>query len=610
MGLPRALSLRKLDPLENHVTTIHIEEERPRLSRGKESKSYKETFASVKDLFRIHVDDEEHTPETKCTGTFVRGRKFIIHPHSKFSIVWNCMVMALTLALSIILPVQVAWYSSPDTNTAQEMVLGISIITVVVYTIDMFVECNTAVTMEGGIFLTRRAQIIPHYLKTWFLVDLISTLPWDLIISSNSNSNLQLLRLLKLLRLSRLFSHMLPPDVVRHIEENHALPYDAIDLFKFFSALALTTHIMGCGLFMLVDQSEDGTAPSFLDLNGLVGAPPSGQYVIGLYWAAYTLSTIGYGDIELVTYAERGYAIVCMLVGASVYAYLIGAVIGMLLSMNATEQDRRNQVKSVNQLMARVILPEEEQHRIRCYFSRTSASNIKQLGEEEIFLTRLSPPLAALITRHVHRKWLPDTWWMATDDDTFTVRFALMICEQSFFQKEHLFRKGNSACAMFVLRSGVMLRQNERDGPKYECAITDGRHALFGKDAILRTNRYYTYSCIAKTVCDVWRIDRQAFMELLDQFPRLRARMRWESCFMLLRRFPGGVKGLRIAKERREEMEKEFHENSLTALALALSRRTLGVPLRAVSEKMYMHPTDADPLIDRTISLIGRESTV
>ena len=60
---------------------------------------------------------------------------------------------------------------------------------------------------------------------------------------------------------------------------------------------------------------------------------PHQIYAVALYWAVMTMSTIGYGDVQPQTTLERSYVIGCMVVGASVYAYMVGAVCGIVASM-------------------------------------------------------------------------------------------------------------------------------------------------------------------------------------------------------------------------------------------------------------------------------------
>jgi hypothetical protein len=49
------------------------------------------------------------------------------------------------------------------------------------------------------------------------------------------------------------------------------------------------------------------------------------------------MSTVGYGDIAAVTGLEKLVAIIGMVLGASVFAYMMGAMSNALANMNATQ---------------------------------------------------------------------------------------------------------------------------------------------------------------------------------------------------------------------------------------------------------------------------------
>ncbi|KAG5179239.1 hypothetical protein JKP88DRAFT_167835, partial [Tribonema minus] len=70
-----------------------------------------------------------------------------------------------------------------------------------VFGVDMLVQFNTAVALEDGRVLAARPAIAANYLKTWFVVDFVSTVPWELMFGNERRA--QLLMLLKLLRFGR-----------------------------------------------------------------------------------------------------------------------------------------------------------------------------------------------------------------------------------------------------------------------------------------------------------------------------------------------------------------------------------------------------------------------
>ena len=49
-----------------------------------------------------------------------------------------------------------------------------------------------------------------------------------------------------------------------------------------------------------------------------------------IYWAFTTMTTVGYGDVVVTTTLERGFCIVGMLIGATVFGYIVGNVSVMM----------------------------------------------------------------------------------------------------------------------------------------------------------------------------------------------------------------------------------------------------------------------------------------
>lgn len=71
---------------------------------------------------------------------------------------------------------------------------------------------------------------------------------------------------------------------------------------------------------------------------------PFDNYIIALYWSVMTMSTIGYGDVSPKTRYERIYEIFGMILGASVYAYMVGAICSIVASMNAVSAEFNQQM--------------------------------------------------------------------------------------------------------------------------------------------------------------------------------------------------------------------------------------------------------------------------
>lgn len=58
------------------------------------------------------------------------------------------------------------------------------------------------------------------------------------------------------------------------------------------------------------------------------------RYLYSLYWVITTLTGVGFGDVIITTAYEKMYAICAMIVGASVFGFVIGNISTLLESMD------------------------------------------------------------------------------------------------------------------------------------------------------------------------------------------------------------------------------------------------------------------------------------
>ena len=62
-------------------------------------------------------------------------------------------------------------------------------------------------------------------------------------------------------------------------------------------------------------------------------------YVAAMYWSIMTITTIGYGDVPAQSTPERAVVCVCMLLGAGMFAYVVGSVCGIIAGMGKEKSE-------------------------------------------------------------------------------------------------------------------------------------------------------------------------------------------------------------------------------------------------------------------------------
>jgi hypothetical protein len=70
------------------------------------------------------------------------------------------------------------------------------------------------------------------------------------------------------------------------------------------------------------------------------------RYIVALYWAVTTVSTTGYGDVTPGTRGEMLWAMFSMILGLSVFSYIVTSMASALKLVNATSV-QQNEVREV-----------------------------------------------------------------------------------------------------------------------------------------------------------------------------------------------------------------------------------------------------------------------
>jgi potassium voltage-gated channel Eag-related subfamily H protein 7 len=191
---------------------------------------------------------------------------------------------------------------------------------------------------DAQMWVVDLADIRSRYLKSWFAIDFVSILPFDAIgltMDSDSMTQARLIRLIRLMRLLKLLRLLRGVRIFERWQDEIGITYAARNLVKFAIMVVTLIHWMGCGLRLLPDllthRDPSGTLINWLESTHSNGLPlasstPSRQYAIAMYWAAMTLTTIGYGDVPATNTSEAVFMTICMVFSSGVYAYTIGEV--------------------------------------------------------------------------------------------------------------------------------------------------------------------------------------------------------------------------------------------------------------------------------------------
>ncbi|CAB1422505.1 unnamed protein product [Pleuronectes platessa] len=242
----------------------------------------------------------------------------IILHYCLFKTTWDWVILILTFYTAIMVPYNVSFKTKQNNVTW----LVVDSIVDVIFLVDIVLNFHTT-------FLIRM-----NYVKTWFVIDLLSCLPYDVInafenVDEGISSLFSSLKVVRLLRLGR---------VARKLD--HYIEYGAAVLVLLVCVFGLAAHWLACIWFSIGDYEvidEDANTvrmDSWLYLLGeTVGTPyrfnasgsgrweggPSKDsvYITSLYFTMTSLTSIGFGNIAPNTDGEKIFAVAMMMIGCS-----------------------------------------------------------------------------------------------------------------------------------------------------------------------------------------------------------------------------------------------------------------------------------------------------
>ena len=191
----------------------------------------------------------------------------------------------------------------------------------------------TAYEDENGEFIVSRMKIARSYLKSWFIIDLMSSIPISLVLSftnqgGNSVLNIRIIkrsrlpRLYRLLRLIKLMRLYKSNKFIEKMINQFNMSMTVNKIIKSIIMIVFLLHIVGC-LWATVATLTVGSQPmNWLESIGLDDSPNIDKYIASVYWAAVTIYTVGYGDILAQNVYEFSINVLILFAGVALYTYI------------------------------------------------------------------------------------------------------------------------------------------------------------------------------------------------------------------------------------------------------------------------------------------------
>uniref|UniRef100_A0AAQ4P3J0 Cyclic nucleotide-binding domain-containing protein n=1 Tax=Gasterosteus aculeatus aculeatus TaxID=481459 RepID=A0AAQ4P3J0_GASAC len=448
---------------------------------------------------------------------------WIIHPYSDFRFYWDLTMLLLMVGNLIIIPVGITFFK--DEHTPPWIVFNV--------VSDTFFLMDLVLNFRTGIVRENNAEIIldPHkikikYLKTWFVVDFISSIPVDyifLIVETRINSDFyktaralrivrftKILSLLRLLRLSRLIRYIHQWEEVFHM--TYDLASAMVRIMNLIGMMLLLCHWDGC-LQFLVPMLQDFPSDCWVTRNKMVNDTWGQQYSYALFKAMSHMLCIGYGLYPPIGMADVWLTILSMIVGATCFAMFVGHATSLIQSLDSSRRQYQEKYKQVEQYMSFHKLPADMRQRIHEYYEHRYQG---KMFDEESILEELNEPLREEIINFNCRKLVASMPLFANADPNFVTSMLTKLHFEVFQPADYIIREGTIGKKMYFIQHGIVsvLTKKSNDNK-----LSDGSY--FGEICLLTRGRR-TASVRAENYCRLYSLSVDNFDEVLEEYPIMR----------------------------------------------------------------------------------------
>ncbi|PKU45579.1 potassium voltage-gated channel subfamily h member 1 [Limosa lapponica baueri] len=447
----------------------------------------------------------------------------IILHYCVFKTTWDWIILILTFYTAILVPYNVS-FKTKQNNVAW---LVVDSIVDVIFLVDIVLNFHTTFVGPAGEVISDPKLIRMNYLKTWFVIDLLSCLPYDVInafenVDEGISSLFSSLKVVRLLRLGR---------VARKLD--HYIEYGAAVLVLLVCVFGLAAHWLACiwysiGDYEVIDEDTNTirTESWLYQLGMSIGTPyrfntsgfgkweggPSKDsvYISSLYFTMTSLTSVGFGNIAPTTDGEKIFAVAMMMIGSLLYATIFGNVTTIFQQMYANTNRYHEMLNSVRDFLKLYQVPKGLSERVMDYIVSTWSMS-RGIDTEKV-LQICPKDMRADICVHLNRKVFKEhpAFRLASDGclRALAMEFQTVHCAPG----DLIYHAGESVDSLcFVVSGSLEVIQDD------EVVAILGKGDVFGD--VFWKESTLAQSCAnvrALTYCDLHVIKRDALQKVLE----------------------------------------------------------------------------------------------
>ena len=497
------------------------------------------------EIFGVTMKEQEELSKSKPKYAYLR--RGILLPTGTFRQTWDLIFLVAIGYIVLIFPYRIAFVTEHSVTYAIiDFVLDMFFIS------DIFLSFVTAyIDTDRQVLVTSHRHIARHYMWTWLVPDLISSIPYDWFIlgikfhedptsAQESDSNLsqlpQLLRIVKCIKLLRLLRIAKIGRYIQKVLEKLSLEVilnsNVLRLFSVGAFMTVFAHWNSCVQYMIVtfdspilfvngtqtyDYHPDSWVYRMIE-DGSVHVDLSNLYRWSFYGAWMQMLAIAVGLKEPRRESEMWGTLVSILCGSVIYALFLASLTTAVAESDQSAKEYRKKLNMMNEYMKYAQVPKKLRDHMRSYYELFFPA--KRSFDERAILAELSKPLRAKVALYKCRAVLDALQLISAESSEETMSglmesISIHLERVLYVNGDFVIRSGDEADGMYFISKGFA----EVLSKTGTVVTTLGRGSFFGEMALLEPGKKTTASVQVTSFCDTFFLSVTAFNRLVAMYP-------------------------------------------------------------------------------------------
>lgn len=349
---------------------------------------------------------------------------------------------------------------------------------------------------------------------SWFILDLISVIPFDLIFTGGDILVLvRLSKLHKLYKLVRITKLMRALRVSR--SQNNIWAY-LLELLRLNPAvlriggntfgIIVFCHLGACLWYFVA--TTDSSTDTWVWRLGMQDSTQFELYLISLYWITQTVITVGYGDVPAFTVGERIIAIFAMFAGVIFFSLTVGTLTSLLSDIDKKNQDYESKVNVLMQIKEKYKVKDEVINRVR---NTLKFGIFKGQEDFEELLETLPHELAIKLGMVIYEPLVENIYFFDDKPEELIRAVGPHLKSVVFAKGDKIYVKGEYSNEIYFIKEGSV----SLVVPEYfnQVCMTVNKGGYFGEVELIHgTSRYFTF--LANADCELLSLEKKHFMKI------------------------------------------------------------------------------------------------